>query len=153
MKKQIIYLVSMLALFTFVMATCEEVEEPTCDDSAQPEITRGFSIDVYIYYKDSVPWEGLVTMRFWKEYCSTEISGEHEFIDFCDNDGNYYPDAIPTYKFANTYDKVFVYIDVVGNDNYYSDYQEVYYYEDVKPLLLGVEETYVLYLPWASWER
>ena len=143
----------MLAFFTFVMATCEEVDEPSCEDTAQPEITRGFSIDVYIYYSDTVPWEGLVTMKFHKEYCSGKISGEYTFTDFCDSDGNYYPDAIPTYKFANSLDKVFIDVSVTGNDNYFADYQEWYVYEDVKPLLLGVEETYVLYLPWTSLER
>ncbi|MEE4257784.1 MAG: hypothetical protein V2I47_12165 [Bacteroidales bacterium] len=153
MKKHVIFLISMMVLFTFVMTNCEVEEEPGCEETAQPEITRGFSIDVYVYYKDSVPWEGLITMKFWKEYCSEEISGEHEFTDFCDSDGNYYPDAIPTYKLANTLDRVYVRFTVVGNDDYWYEDQVVYLYEDVKPLIAGVNHTYDIYLPWASWER
>lgn len=154
MKKQFYFLLSLLLFFVFAISGCEEKDDdPTCEETAMPEITRGFSIDINVYFADSVPWEGLVTMKFHKEYCSGEISGEHTFTDFCDDDGNFYPDAIPTYKFANKYDKVFVYVEVVKNDGSFDDDQLVYYYEDVKPLLLGVEETYEWYLSWASWQK
>ena len=81
---------------------------------------------------------------------ATKISGEYSFTDFCDSDGYFYPDAIPTYKLANSLDKVKIEITVayIGNgQNQYEVIRDIFYYDDVRHLITGVDLSYVMMLP------
>lgn len=154
MKRFLIYSLSFLALISLILTSCDKDDEreDKCDETVMPEITRGFSIDIIVMYKDSVPWSGPVSMKFYKEYCNLEISGEYTFNGFCDEDGYYYPNAIPTYNFGNSEDCVYVelHIEESNAPNFYYHPTYEYYYEDVYPLITGVEETYYIYLSWYS---
>ena len=71
MKKQLFLLISIFTVFSILLTNCEKIEkENECAKTAVPAITRGFSIDIIVKTKDSVPWSGPVTMKFWKEYCN-----------------------------------------------------------------------------------
>ncbi|MDT8394784.1 MAG: hypothetical protein RQ761_13155 [Bacteroidales bacterium] len=153
MKKLLFCLSGILFVFSLMIMSCEKDtnSDPDCDDWAMPEITRGFSVDVVVMFADTVAWEGLVTMKFHKEYCNLKISGAYSFTDFCDSDGYFYPDAIPTYKLANSLDKVRIeihvtYIDNNGNEGSKS-FWDILYYDDVRHLITGVDLSYVMILP------
>lgn len=147
--------VGVLMLAAGLYSCSDNLDPHTCDDTRLPKITRGFSIAVEVMFADTVPWEGLVTMDFEKTYCSGETSGHYSFTDFCDDDGYYYPGAIPTYDLANKYDLVTVVVSIIRDPAHglQLHHEVVYEYYDVKELLLGVDEIYVIYLPWASWEN
>ncbi len=152
MKKFLFCFSCILFVFSLMILSCEKDsnQDPDCDDWAMPEITRGFSVDVVVMFADTVAWEGLVTMEFYKEYCNYKISGEYSFTDFCDSDGYFYPDAIPTYKLANSLDKVKIEITVayIGNgQNQYEVIRDIFYYDDVRHLITGVDLSYVMMLP------
>ena len=155
MTKQHFYLISLFALISIMLTKCDkDKKDDECTETAMPEISRGFSIDIIVQTKDSVPWSGPVTMTFWKEYCNLETSGEYTFNGFCDYDGYFYPNAIPTYTFANTEDCVYVKVQLhESNTYYYCTETREYYYEEVYPLITGVEETYEIYLSWYSAEN
>lgn len=64
----------MLVFVPLLMTNCEvKDEDDICAETVKPEIKRGVSIDVEIMFSDSVPWEGLVTMQFYKQYCDGKI--------------------------------------------------------------------------------
>ena len=156
MRKQFYYLISFLVIFSSSILSCEtNMDMPTCEDSRQPLITRGFSVAIEVMFADTVPWQGLATMDFEKTYCSGETSGHHSFTDFCDEDGYYYPGAVPTYDLDNEYDKVTIIVSIIKDPEHglQLHHEVTYYYVDVKPLLLGVDEIYEIFLPWASWEN
>lgn len=152
--KQLLYcLACILVSFSLLFISCEKdtMKDPSCDDWIMPEVIRGFSVDVVVMFADTVPWEGLVTMEFYKRYCNLQQSGKYTFTDFCDSDGYYYPDAIPTYKLANSLDLVHIEIRVVYYDIdgevHYEIIREAFYYDDVRHLITGVDKSYIMMLP------
>jgi hypothetical protein len=154
MKKQLFLLISIIAVFSILLTNCDDKDEKNeeCAKTVVPEISRGFSIDIIVKTKDSVPWSGPVTMMFWKEYCNLETSGEYTFTGVCDNDGYFYPNAIPTYTYGNSEDCVLIKVRLQESNTtqFINARLYEYYYEDVYPLITGVEETYEIYLSWYS---
>jgi hypothetical protein len=134
--------------------TCEKETddfEESCDLSERPLINRSFVVTVEVQYSDSVPYQGNVDLKLFKEYCNGSISGNFHKIGNTNSQGKWLCNEQFVFKYENDYDKVDVTVKVANNETSEEvRINDVYNYSDVEGLFFEVYKFYDITLPWSS---